>query len=820
MEVYTKWASRLAVPGMTAAQQEELETVSRNIMALVTNLVLILDSEGKVAYASESVHHYLGYEVMSVLGQPVVNFLTLEEAARVKNDFAESSAPEWRHYQVCHQDGSWRDLELTWVSLLDDPLVAGVLVVARDITDEMQIRQELAEQKKFYQTILEDLPYQVAVLDQQGRYVYANPAAIGNPEVRQGIIGLTDAEYCRWRGHDPQLAADRQRLFAEATRSRRWVNWEEAIRDPNGQFRYHQRHYLPIFGADGQLDRMIGYGRDDTNRQRRLAMNTRQTQALRLCAQGAPLQEVLDQILNALEVSFPQAQAALHLCEDATCGPFAPGMSADILAGAVRIGALELQPPETGELAEAQPVLDHLAGLASMVIERDLHLKQLERLAYVDGLTDLMNRPAFVRALNQTLAGGQHPTVIILDLKHFRNVNRLYGHATGDALLIAVARRLEHDLPECSVARAGGNGFALLVPRGSGESTITALTQIMGPPFAVRGETLYVKYHIGVGPESQSGEDAESVVQQAEDALYRSKQLGQTVSRYDAEEYAVELTALTLEAELRQAFANRQLFLVFQPLVQARSGRLHAVEALLRWTHPERGAISPQVFIALAEQSDLILDIGGWVLREACQQAAAWPGGPVQVSVNVSARQLESPRFRDDVQSALMVSGLPAHMLELELTESMLMSPGRDVVDVLEQLKALKVRLALDDFGTGYSSLAYLNRFPLDVLKIDRSFIQGLGLETYGHKNLAIVRSTIALAHELELQVVAEGIETDLQREILVDLGCDLLQGYFFSAPMPLEQALAWRFGESLRPAETSLTCLMRWTETSHKDLH
>ncbi|AZI45040.1 phosphodiesterase (plasmid) [Deinococcus psychrotolerans] len=784
---------------MTAAQQEAFEKVSQSVMALVTNLVLILDAKGEIIYASESVHQCLGYEVAALLGQPAADFLTFEQAAEVKSNLNAPPAPEWRQYQVRHQNGSWKSLAFTWTNLLGDPLVAGVLVVARDITDEVQIRRELAEQRKFYQTILEDLPYQVAVLDEQGRYVYTNPAATGNPEVRRGIIGLTDEEYCHWRGHDPQIAVNRQRHFDEASRSRRWVNWEEVMRDPDGHLRYHQRHYHPVFGSDGQLDRMIGYGRDDTERQRRLMMNARQTQALHLCAQGAPLQEVLDQILSALEASFPHSQAALCLGDEALPGPAAPGMTADILVGTARVGTLELHQPETGDLAEAQPVLDHLAGLASMVIERDLHLKQLERLAYADGLTNLMNRPAFVRALNQALASGQRPSVVILDLKQFRNVNSRYGHAAGDALLIAVARRIEHILPGCGVARVAGNGFALLIPGGPVESVITALPQVLSQPFAVRGETLYLNAHIGVSSEAQPQEDAEATVQEAEHALRQSKQLGQTISRYDAEEYAVELTAMTLEAELRQAFINRQLVLAFQPLVHARSGSLKAVEALLRWTHPQRGAISPQVFIALAEQSDLILDIGGWVLREACQQAAAWPGGPVQVSVNVSARQFESPRLKEDVLNALLVSGLPAHLLELELTENMLMTSGRDVVDVLEQLKALNVRLALDDFGTGYSSLAYLNRFPLDVLKIDRSFIQGLGLETYGQKNLAIVRSTIALAHELGIEVVAEGVETGLQREILVALGCDLLQGYFFSAPMPLEKAVTWRFGSGPR---------------------
>ena len=764
-------------------------------MTMITDLVAIIDADGKILYASENVQPSLGYRPESLIGQSVVQFLTPHAAAEVKLDLAAPPRPDQRQYQVRHQDGTWRHLEVNWQNFVGDPAVGGFLVVARDITGEVQVRRALADQRQFYQVVLEDLPYQVAVLDHHGRYVYANPAAIGNPEVRQGIIGLTDEEYCRWRGHDPQLAAARHRHFAEAARSRRWVSWEETVRDPQGQLRYHQRHYLPVFGADGHLERMIGYGRDVTKRQCRLEMNARQTQALHLCAQGAPLPEVLSEILAALEVSFPQAQAALYFGEGALPGPAAPGLTADILTGSVRVGTLELQQLEPGDLAEARPVLDHLAGLASMIVERDLHLKQLERLAYVDALTGLMNRSAFVRALDRALIGNPHQAVIITDLKQFRNVNSRHGHAAGDALLVAVARRLETDLPgSVGVARVGSNSFALLVPAHSAEQVLAVLSASINKPLVLRGETLYLGGSIGVAPEAEPGTPAEAILQHAEHAVYRAKQLGQPVRRYDAEEYAVELTALTLEAELRRAFADRQLSLAFQPLVEARSGSLHAMEALLRWIHPQRGAVSPQVFVGLAEQSDLILDIGGWVLHEACQQAAAWPGGPVRISVNVSARQFESPRFVSDVLSALQLSGLPASMLELELTENVLMTSGRGVVGVLEQLAALGVRLALDDFGTGYSSLAYLTRFPLDILKIDRAFIQGLGLETFGQKNLAIVRSTITLAHELGLQVVAEGVETARQRELLIDLGCDLLQGYFFAAPMPLGRAMTWHF--------------------------
>jgi len=779
-----------------------LETVSQHVMARGTNLVFILDAEGRVTYASESVHRFLGYEVLALLGQPVTHFLLPEDAVQVRQGLSEAGLPGERLYRARHENGSPRRLELSWSNLLDDPVVAGVLVVGRDVTEEDDIRRAFVEQRLFYQTILEELPYQVAVLDHEARYTYVNPAAVGNPEVRAGIIGRTDEEYCDWRGHDPALAAIRRQHFDLAVTDRRQVHWEESMVDAQGHRRYHQRHYLPVFGPEGRLERVIGYGRDDTERQRHIAMNVRQTQILQRSTQGVPYREILADLRTALQEYYPDAQVTVLLGPTSATLLKHPGRSAQtatIMSGSVEVGVLRLQRP--GGDDTSQRILDHLARLAGLVVERGKHLEQLERLAYVDTLTGLPNRAALVRMLGHALSDGQRHAVIIADLKGFRGINNRYGHATGDLVLKRVARQIETCLPaDLPLARVGGDAFALLVPSHEIETTLGALKRSFAHPVVIGMEAIQVRIHFGVSLEAQQGDVAGEIVQQAEHAVHRSRQLGQAVAKYDAEEYAVELTAVTLEGELREAFANRQLSLMFQPLVEAHSGHYCSAEVLLRWFHPERGPVSPQVFIALAEQSDLILDIGRWVLREACLQAAAWPGGPSRINVNVSARQFEDPDFVDDLVDALHMSNLPAHCLELELTESVLMTSGRAVVEVLERLDALGVRLALDDFGTGYSSLAYLNRFPLHVLKIDRSFVHGLGREHPDLKELAIVRSTIALAHELGLEVVAEGVENAQQRDVLVDLGCDLLQGYLFSPPLALEAAISWSVQRGVRP--------------------
>ncbi|WP_407542365.1 EAL domain-containing protein (plasmid) [Deinococcus radiomollis] len=805
----TSETKQFSVSPVTSGEyhQLSLETVSQHVLALVTDLIFILDAEGHIAYASDSVHRFLGYEVNSLLGQPVTHFLLPEDAAQFQQRLGEHAAPGQRLYRARHQNGSQRLLELFWSNLLDNPVVAGILLVGRDVTKEDEIRRAFAEQQLFYQAILEDLPYQVAVLDHEARYVYVNPAAVGNPEVRAGIIGLTDEEYCRWRGHAPALATVRRQHFDLAVTGRHRVNWEESMVDPQGHRRYHQRHYLPVFGPEGRLARVIGYGRDDTERQRHIAMNVRQTQILQRSTQGAPSQEILADLRTALQEYYPDARVTVLLGQvyaDFLNNPGEPAetvtmQTATIMSGTVGVGALRLQCPGAND--SSQRILEHLARLAGLVVERAQHVEQLEQLAYVDTLTGLPNRAALVRTLGQALDGGQRRAVIIADLKGFRGVNNRHGYATGDALLKQVARQIETCLRgNILVARVGGNAFALTLPSSEIEPTLGVLTRSFAQPMVIGLNAVQVRLHFGVSLEARQGDVAGEIVQQAEHAVHRSRQLGQAVAQYNAEEYAVELTAMTLEGELREAFADRRLFLMFQPLVKARSGHYSSAEVLLRWFHPERGPVSPEVFIALAEQSDLILDIGRWVLREACLQAAAWPGGPSRINVNVSARQFEDPGFVNDVVDALDMSGLPADCLELELTESVLMTSGRAVVEVLERLDVLGVRLALDDFGTGYSSLAYLNRFPLDVLKIDRSFVHGLGREHPDLKELAIVRSTIALAHELGLEVVAEGVEDEHQRDVLVDLGCDLFQGYLYSPPLSLEEAISWSVRRGVLP--------------------
>ena len=419
--------------------------------------------------------------------------------------------------------------------------------------------------------------------------------------------------------------------------------------------------------------------------------------------------------------------------------------------------------------------------------------------AHNDPLTRLPNRAFFQQALEDAIALGRPFTVVFVDLDQFKHVNDSLGHAAGDYLLQEVAARFERCLAAGDIlARMGGDEFTLLLPgdpaaekRGVGDKA-AALLQALAPPLLIEGQELHTAASLGLSRFPDDGGDAETLLQCADLAMYQAKERG----RGQWQSFSPALTEaarerLTLENSLRKAVERSELILLYQPQVSLNTGKIIGTEALVRWQHKELGLISPARFIPLAEETGLIVPLGEWVLRTACRQAAAWEreGKYLRQSVNLSARQLGEANLVDRVRSVLEETGLDPRLLDLELTESALVAQGEAAVARLAALRALGVRISIDDFGTGYSSLAYLRRFPLDTLKIDRSFVQNLGgADRNARQDGAVVRAIISMAHALDLEVVAEGVETVAQRETLQRLDCDSMQGFLFSPPVPPEQ--------------------------------
>ena len=430
------------------------------------------------------------------------------------------------------------------------------------------------------------------------------------------------------------------------------------------------------------------------------------------------------------------------------------------------------------------------------ISERKLLEDQLMHQAFHDPLTGLANASLFRdrigHALAQRYQRRRAVAVLFCDLDGFKRVNDSLGHASGDLLLKAVGERLVSVVrPGDTVARLGGDEFAVLLEDVMFEAEANVVAERLGEalraPIVIDGRELFVSFSIGIAVADPEAETADSLLRNADLAMYRAKSEG--LGGYKRFERTMRTAAVDrtgLESDLHHALARNELSLWYQPIVELQSGRMVGVEALARWDHPTRGPVAPNEFIPLAEWSALIVDIGRWVLREACCQtrgwAALWPGITPSVSVNLSGRQLLHPGLATDVAVALQLSGLEPSQLVLEMTESVLLEHNDETIGTLRLLKELGVRLAIDDFGTGYSSLSYLHRFPFDVLKIDRSFIERLSGEA---PERSLASGIVRLGEGLNLKMVAEGIEEATQLCALQAIGCELGQGYYFSKPLP-----------------------------------
>ncbi len=432
-----------------------------------------------------------------------------------------------------------------------------------------------------------------------------------------------------------------------------------------------------------------------------------------------------------------------------------------------------------------------------MVIVRDLRAALAQRahihhLAHHDPLTNLLNRHAFMERLAEQMSGSRSKekqgALLFIDLDHFKRVNDSLGHVAGDLLLQTLAQRLVALLRSSDlVARFGGDEFVVLLPGAllevQVEDVAAKLLAALAEPVLLEGRPISVTPSVGIALYPQHAGNAADLVKHADAAMYEAKRQGRATHRwYDPLFSQRALAALELETQLTQAIARGEFVLHYQPQVRAGDGVLVGCEALIRWRHPTRGLVGPDQFIALAEELRLIVPIGTWVLGEAARAARRWQdaGRELPVAVNLSSLQLRDAGFADTVQRVLADAGLPGRLLEVEITERMLMDDADAVRATLAKVHALGVRVAIDDFGTGYSSLGALNQLPIDRIKIDRSFVRGLPQHA---GNAAIARAIVMLAASLGREVIAEGVENEAQREYLVGLGCPQLQGLLFGAP-------------------------------------
>ncbi len=443
-------------------------------------------------------------------------------------------------------------------------------------------------------------------------------------------------------------------------------------------------------------------------------------------------------------------------------------------------------------------VFSGFRGVGSDVTEQRASVDKINRMARFDTLTGLPNRlminETLVRTIGEAGQWGGRYAFMMLDLDRFKAVNDTLGHPIGDRLLSRVSERLSQLMTDNALCgRLGGDEFAVVVRDASDQAALESLAQriidSLSLPYEMDAHTLYIGASIGLAVGPRDGRTAEMLIRSADLALYRAKDAGRGVFRsYEPELHVQAEERRVLEMALRTAVENGEMHLVYQPVVDASTGGLLGFEALLRWNSPEFGSVSPDKFIPLAEETRLIANIGAWVLRTACEEAARWPS-VFRIAVNVSPDQLQNPGFVTTVTGALASTGLSAERLELEVTESVFMHEGLGVTKVLERVLDLGVRLSLDDFGTGYSSLGYLSRTRFSSIKIDRSFVQDAAKGV--REAIAIIRAVVALAESLGMATTAEGVETEAEHRMVQAFGCTKVQGYYFGRPLPVEEARA-----------------------------
>jgi len=482
-----------------------------------------------------------------------------------------------------------------------------------------------------------------------------------------------------------------------------------------------------------------------------------------------------------------------------------------IIAGGRVFGVIELFSAEPVQPDEAlSQLLKSLSAQIGQCLQRRLAEDQLRFIATHDPLTELPNRAMFNERLRHALHQGvrynRGLAVMFIDIDRFKVVNDSLGHGAGDRLLQTCAKRLTECLRESDiVARLGGDEFVVMIENFTGPRDAIAVAQKilqdLAKPFFVDGQEFLMSASIGISTFPDDGADVETLVKNADIAMYRAKDQGRNNYQfYSAQMNKHTFERLAMESSLRRAVERSEFLLHYQPKLDLRTGAIAGVEALIRWKHPDWGMVSPAQFIPLAEETGLIVQIGEWVLKTACEQSRQWrdqgiPG--VRVAVNLSARQFAQKTLLQDVAKIIAQSGLTPESLELEITESMVMHNAEHARETLEKLKAMGVSLSIDDFGTGYSSLAYLKRFPIDCIKVDRSFIKDIPTDA---DDMAITKGVIALGHSLRLKVVAEGVETAEQRDFLQANDCDEFQGFLFSKPLPAEEVTALLKNHSRKP--------------------
>ena len=830
--------------GDPVARTTEREAFWSELLRTVPDTLYVQDlTKGLLLYSNQNLASRLGYSEaergadgnrfwLSISHPDEQEYIRRLLSLRVSmgEGYVQRSQLRWRH-----RDGSWRWFAITEQAMARDPFgrVTRLVGIARDVTEQIEASQSVQASERRYRVLAESLNDIIFTTNSELAIDYISPSV-------QTVLGYSTT-WAASNGLESLVMQPRQiglfynlirtmrrraRDFAQVDLLRRELPVQIMhvdCRAADGRHVPIELRIMLIWSEQGRFDGILCIGRDITSQRRA-------DEELRMAA------TVFDHSTAAIVITDAEGgiiktnEAFSHITgygAEEVIGQLPSVLGADrqqenqlgfILSRIKQQGSWEGEFWLKRKNGETYPgwvgvtgVRDQEGTLSSYVCffndmsERKASEQRIHRLAYYDGLTQLPNRTLFQdrlhNSLQQAARRGAWVVLLFLDLDRFKPINDSLGHAAGDSMLKDAATRLAACVDqEDTVARMGGDEFTfLLATCADRDEALTRaihvaerILQSLKRPFLLSGREFFVTASIGIALSPQDGDDLSQLMKNADTAMYHAKERGKNNFQfYQADMNARALERLELESDLRHALEQRQFVLHYQPQFRADGLTLTGVETLLRWKHPARGLVSPADFVPALEELGLIMEIGDWVMGEACRQFTAWQaaGRAVpKISVNLSARQFTDGTLGTRIAKILLASGIPPACLELELTESVLMQGVDEAMKILESLKRLGLSIAVDDFGTGYSSLNYLKRFPIDVLKIDRCFVDGLPA---GEQDAQIARAIIAMAHSLNMTVIAEGVETQAQLDFLREHGCDEVQGFLLGRPMPAEEVVA-----------------------------
>ncbi|HJV50620.1 MAG TPA: PAS domain S-box protein [Noviherbaspirillum sp.] len=784
---------------------QQLARLADENRALIENspdIMILFDGHGRILRANGAVRRVIGYEPEEMIGRHHLEFVSPcskdETAAIVAAIGDDGGAATDLENRWLRKDGGIVHLSWAVRRMADKELT---YATARDVTERHRTRAKLRRANQRLNAILESIGDAFFSVDRNWRLTYANRKAIAFAGVgREATIGKE-----LWEVVPPIRDTSFFRHYQRAMLSGENVSFE-ALYEPAGVWlaarAYPHEGGLSVFFHDITARRAAEQAMRDSEQRLRDMLEITPAGYFLTDAQGVMLD--VNPALCALSGYGKEEFIGRSIRDFLPECPLRSALARGGTVSAAHRMETEIRHKEgypvyvllnlSIKMDEAGRPLS-LTAFVTDLTERRQAEARLRQLASHDALTGLPNRVLIGQTLQSMLeceADDGALAVMFIDLDGFKQVNDSMGHASGDALLRQVALRLQENTPAGDViARLGGDEFVVAARCPAGRDSATAIAErllaSLAAPFDIGGQEVFVSASVGICMSAQDARTADLLFQNADTAMYRAKAAGRSCYRFFETEMSVEAkTRMTLEHSLRRALERQEFELHYQPRVKLKSMAVVGVEALIRWNHPQLGSIPPMQFIPIAEERGMIESIGQWVLEEACRQTSRMMqkfGRPLHLSVNLSARQLKCGNLIEQVEAALAHAHFPAELLELELTESALIDDIEESVAVMKRLKNLGVLLSVDDFGTGYSSLSYLKRFPVDILKLDRSFVHH---QPEGMSSRDFIKALVDMAHALKLSVVAEGVETGEILHLLRDAACDEGQGYLFARPLPL----------------------------------